>query len=335
MNLRMAARPFDVQVDEDMNTPPRLMAYYRAKAKKVLLLDPNPQFHELRFGHVESINVPTKSGQIAKAGIYYPPAYDPGTRYPLIIQTHGWNPTKFWINGASTTAFAAQALAARGFIVMQIQDINSALMGSPAEILSGVDVYEGAIDLLDREGMIDRNRVGIIGFSRTGLYVERLLTHSNYPIAAASLADVSDAGYFRYVGMLNVPGFAEESEGDNGTAPFGEGLRDWLNRSPDFNLDKVTAPVMLEVNDNVLVFVWEWFAGLRHLHKPVEFIYIPEGAHQLVKPWERIVSQQCTVDWFQFWLRDSEDPDPSKAEQYERWRKLKGHHGVFASSEAN
>jgi hypothetical protein len=29
------------------------------------------------------------------------------------------------------------------------------------------------------------------------------------------------------------------------------------------------------------------------------------------------------VDWFNFWLRDNDDPDPAKAEQYKRWRKLR------------
>ena len=38
--------------------------------------------------------------------------------------------------------------------------------------------YEGAIDYLDEKGMIDRARVGILGFSRTVWKVEYTLTHS-------------------------------------------------------------------------------------------------------------------------------------------------------------
>jgi len=29
------------------------------------------------------------------------------------------------------------------------------------------------------------------------------------------------------------------------------------------------------------------------------------------------------VDWFRFWLKEEEDPDPGKAEQYARWRELR------------
>jgi hypothetical protein len=51
-------------------------------------------------------------------------------------------------------------------------------------------------------------------------------------------------------------------------------------------------------------------------------IYIPDGVHILEKPWERMESQDATVDWFCFWLKDEEDPDPAKAEQCVRWREL-------------
>jgi hypothetical protein len=29
------------------------------------------------------------------------------------------------------------------------------------------------------------------------------------------------------------------------------------------------------------------------------------------------------VDWFRFWLKGEEDPDPAKVEQYARWRELR------------
>jgi hypothetical protein len=36
-----------------------------------------------------------------------------------------------------------------------------------------------------------------------------------------------------------------------------------------------------------------------------------------------MVLQGGAVDWFRFWLKGEEDPDPAKAEQYARWRGLK------------
>jgi len=72
-----------------------------------------------------------------------------------------------------------------------------------------------------------------------------------------------------------------------------------------------------------VLFEWEPYAGLLLQQKPVELFVIPEGTHLLVKPWERLASAQGNVDWFRFWLKGEEDPDPAKAEQYARWRELR------------
>ena len=72
------------------------------------------------------------------------------------------------------------------------------------------------------------------------------------------------------------------------------------------------------------VFVeWEWFAMMKRLRKPVDMVVFLDGVHVLEKPLNRLISQGGNVDWFDFWLNGHEDPDPRKAEQYERWRNLK------------
>jgi hypothetical protein len=114
----------------------------------------------------------------------------------------------------------------------------------------------------------------------------------------------------------------------SGGPPFGASLHVWLDEAPGFNLDKVSTPVRLEVHGDSyegasVLGLWEWFSGLSRLTKPVEYILLPDAAHILIKPWERMVSQQGAVDWFCFWLNGEEDPDPAKADQYARWRELR------------
>jgi len=45
--------------------------------------------------------------------------------------------------------------------------------------------------------------------------------------------------------------------------------------------------------------------------------------HILTNPRERMASQGGTVDWLRFWLQGFEDPDPTKAAQYARWREMR------------
>jgi len=179
--------------------------------------------------------------------------------------------------------------------------------------------YQGAINYLDRRGLIDRARVGIIGFSRTVFYVEYALTHSQYHFAAASLADGFDGGYVNYLLWPNA-----DSVLVNGARPFGPGLVLWLKRSPGFNLESVKTPVHIEYYGMAnFLGGWQWFSGLSLLGKPVDFVWLPYGTHLLVKPWERLTSEQGNVDWFVFWLKGVEDSAPDKQKQYSRWENLR------------
>jgi hypothetical protein len=320
----------EIRIEEGINKPPAIISVNRKTLRNMTLLDLNPQFKELEFAHIELVSWKATDGHEVEGGLYLPTDYIAGKRYPLVIQTHGFSKNRFYIDGPFTTAFAAQPLANKGIMVLQIgRDMEPrALNGGiwrtdegPREMAS----YEGAIDYLDSRGLIDRQRVGLIGFSRTCFDVEYALTHSTRHFAAATVSDGVDGGYLQYIIAANLQsantGFMEEV---NRGMPFGNGLREWMARAPGFNLDKVQTPVRLEaLGVQTVLGMWEWFAGLERLGKPVDLILIPEAVHILQKPWDRLISQGGTVDWFSFWLKDEEDPDPAKAEQYSHWRELR------------
>jgi hypothetical protein len=72
-----------------------------------------------------------------------------------------------------------------------------------------------------------------------------------------------------------------------------------------------------------LMSMWQPYAVLHYLHKPVDLIMLNTDEHVLTNPAMRMASQGGSVDWFRFWLQGFENPDPSKADQYKRWRGLK------------
>jgi len=182
-------------------------------------------------------------------------------------------------------------------------------------------MLEAAIDALDGRGVIDRVKIGLQGFSRTCFYDLYFLTHSSYAVAAADLADGVDYGYLQYLAFFDR--FGEPFERVNGGRPWGPTQAQWLERTSGFRLDQVKAPLRLTaIGPGGLLEEWEPYAGLLLQGKPAELVYIPAGSHVLVKPWERLTSQQGAVDWFRFWLQGYEDPDSTKTPQYTRWRKL-------------
>ena len=316
--------PLQVQAEQNLNTPPNIVVSDPRTGRTAQLVDLNPQLREFKLGRVEEITFAGTQHLEVHAGLYYPPDYVPGKKYPLVVQTHGFDRHGFWIDGSFTTAFAAQALASHGILVLQVPDRHD-WQGTTEEAPNMSETLERAVEYVDNLGILDRNRLGIVGFSRTGLYAYYLLTHSKLHFRAAVVADGSDGGYSQYLQFLNFyQSTAADSENINGGIPFGPGMLFWLRHSPEFLLDTISTPLLAQAcSRGTLATMWAEFVGLRRLGKPAELMYFPTGIHILEKPRDRLASQEGTVDWCVFWMLGQEDSDPAKADKYARWREMR------------
>jgi len=311
----------ELVVRQGINDRPVLVGTDKTTKHSGVILDPNPQLKDVDFGEASVFTWKDKTGRDWVGGLYKPPRYVHGQRYPLVIQTHGFSEKEFVPSGRYPTAFAARELATAGFIVLQVRDCP--IRTTPEEGPCQVAGYEAAVEELVAQGLIDRGNVGIVGFSRTCYYVLEALTTSALRFKAASITDGLNEGYFSHIVTVD-SGASDEHEGVIGAAPFGkDGLRLWMERSPEFNMDKVATPLQVVANGSItLASMWEPYAALRYLKKPVDLIILRRGTHVLTNPAERIVSQGGTVDWMRFWLQGYEDPDSAKSEQYRRWEEL-------------
>jgi dipeptidyl aminopeptidase/acylaminoacyl peptidase len=309
-----------IEVAQDMNDPPVLSATDCATGRHRKIWNPNPQLANIKWGEASIIKWKDASGYEWKGALLKPPDYVPGQRYPLVIQTYGFVEKEFLTDGQDTTAFAARPLAAADIVVLLFWhrfDHGNTAQEAPDQILG----YESAIEQLVSSGLVDAEKVGIIGFSRTCYHVESALIKRPSRFAAATIADGVGESYFQ---SLFLPALAKEGEAIYGAKPFGKGLGMWIDRAPGFNLDRVQTPLRIEaIGPASVLFQWEIYASLWQQKKPVDLIYIPGGQHILQKPLDRVTSQQGNVDWFRFWLKGEEDPDPSKVSQYLRWRQLR------------
>jgi hypothetical protein len=290
------------------------------------LWDPNPQFSHMIFGKASLYQWTDKSGEHWTGGLVLPVGYRAGEKYPLVIQTHGVWDKMFMTDGCFPTAMAARPLASAGFVVLQIGSVDPVLHpGTPTEADEATVGIDGAIDKLTSDGLIDTNRIGITGFSRTSWYVETELVKHPHRFAAAIIADGIDEGYLQYLlfGDGNED-LRKESERINMGPPFGVNLSRWLESSATFHLDRIATPVRVEAHGpESLLGEWQIYASLRLEHKPVDLIYFLGEQHILQNPADRLASQQGAVDWYRFWLKGEEDPGPRKRSQYRRWETLR------------
>ena len=239
----------------------------------------------------------------------------PGRRYPLVIQTKGQQDKSSFACDSGVNhdpAFAPQPIANSGMMYLtrtfpedydQEKEIArrqaSKYPAGIAEAVQQMDIWESGIKSLSAKGLIDPSKVGIIGFSRTGWYVEFMLAHSSFHFAAASVADNVEYSLGEYwllhdasVGYDNI----------YGGSPYGPALKNWIKYSISFNLDKVHTPLLMElmghgVDDNVpgqippaLAAKHETLVGLQKLKRPVQLYFFPTRGTSLMHPkpdWSR------------------------------------------------
>lgn len=314
------------EISQSANVPPNVWAVDMATGARKQVSELNPQFRSLSFGRVENFNWQSSDGRAWKGGLLFPPDYQPGRRYPVIVQTYGYKPDIFVIDGfgGMASGYAAQGFANRGMVVLLLPHVFTGTQRQ--DLFVGRAGIKAALAELDHRGIADLKRVGIIGFSSMGKMALDMITFSDVDFAAASIHDAWDFTLMNYATYLYgfVPPGPLAAEDLIGARPWGKELQTWIERDPSMHTDRIRAALRLEdYGPQTTRTHWDIYVLLRRQHKLVEQITFPKGAHQLRRPAERMESLGGTIDWFDFWLNGHEDPDPRKAEQYRRWHAMK------------
>jgi dipeptidyl aminopeptidase/acylaminoacyl peptidase len=327
-------------------TPPGLFVFDEKLKTTRTLFKINPQFDSLTLAPAQEVQWQTTTGYKVHGLLLTPPNPAPEILSPLVIQTKPYYGQFLCDTGESHyPSFAPQPMAAAGLAyLMQMipenysekEEMDHYPKGYPglvAEAAFQMDIWDSAIRTLGDQRLFDPNKVGIIGFSRSGWYTEFILAHSKKTYLAATTAD--NVQYT--LGELwyrKAPEIARGYEAMYGGPPFGDTLKNWLDYSVSFNLDKFHTPLLMEQigyglqyedirrPPNTLALGFEVFSGLHELNKPVELYYYPNEVHQIDHPQARLATLQRNLDWYRFWLQGYERPHPEDPDQYTRWRRL-------------
>jgi prolyl oligopeptidase family protein len=336
----------------DTTTPPELFVYQPGKEKGVRVFATlNPDFQNLTLGRPEEVHWRTSTGFRATGLLLLPPGYVKDHRYPLVIQTKPFG--RFFVCGfGDFPSFAPQPLANAGILYLGLVPPMDSKQSEPeeryfpsgypgyrgaggiAEAAFQMDLWDSAVESLSAEGLVDRNAVGIVGFSRTGWYTEFILAHSSVTYRAATVADNVEYSLGEYW-LSHDADTIKQYDQMYGGPPYGDTLANWLKYSVSFNLDKIHTPLLMEeMGDGVhydnpsllpisLAQSFEVFAGLNRLHNPVELYYYPNDGHEPEHPQARLATLERNVDWYRFWLQGYERANPEDPNQYSRWHGLK------------
>lgn len=331
---------------QSTSNPPALFLYRQGDTSVTVFAKLNPQFDNLTLASVKNVSWTTSTGDNITGLLFEPPDYREGQAYPLVIHTKLELGQFLCDTGDSHyPSFAPQPLANAGIMYLirswpegkgpgdDVPFYPKGYPGGIAEAAFQMDIWDSAVKSLVASGVVDSDKIGIIGFSRTGWYTEFMLEHSSIPFRAATVTDNVTYSLGAY-SLVRNEASNRVAETIYGGPPYGASLEAWRRYSSTFNVDKIKTPVLMEEMgygqkyDNVnapplwLSMHFELFTALNRLHKPVELYYYPQEDHQPAHPKARLATLQRNVDWYRFWLQGYERPGEDIAEQYNRWKMM-------------
>jgi len=263
-----------------------------------------------RLQPVEHVCWTSDDGVEIEGLLTYPVDYQPGTRYPLVVEIHG-GPSWQWEDRVMLGWHDwAQMLATRGYAVLLPNPRGSTGYGRELQRLlqddvgggESRDLVSGALAMVER-GIADPNRLGIAGWSWGGYLTAWTITQTTMFRAAvmgAGLANmVSDHGQgdIPSANLLYYPG-----------QPY-EHMEHYWKSSPIRHVAAVKTPTLiLHGEEDARVHPaqgMEYFRALKILGVPVRFVRYPREKHGIEERAHQIDVMQRIIDWFDQYLLSS------------------------------
>jgi dipeptidyl aminopeptidase/acylaminoacyl peptidase len=274
-----------------------------ATPKAIQLTDMSGQLAGWKTAQSEVISWKSKDGAVIEGVLHKPKDYDPAKKYPLLVVLHG-GPT------AIDTPYPAPGYVYpilqwldKGCVVLRPNYRGSAGYGEAFRSLNvknlGVgdawDVISG-IDYLDSKGMIDRSKMGCMGWSQGG-YISAFLT-TNTDIFKAISVGAGISNWTTYYVATDIHLFTRQYLK---TTPWADEAI-YKKTSPMTNIAKAKTPTLIqhgEFDKRVPISnAYELLQGLRDYNVPSELIVYKGFGHGISKPKERLAATWHNWQWF-------------------------------------
>ena len=253
----------------------------------------------------EVITWKSQDGAEIEGVLHKPADFQQGRRYPLLIVIHG-GPTGVSrpVPYGSSTAYPIDAFLAKGAIVLEPNYRGSAGYGEKFRSLNvrnlGIgdawDVLSG-IDALVQQGIVDRDRVGSMGWSQGG-YISAFLTtkHSGRFKAISVGAGISD--WMTYYVNTDIHPFTRQYL----KATPWDDPKIYADTSPMTYIKQARTPTLIQHGDQdarvPIPNAFQLYQGLRDQNVPVQLSVFKGFGHGINKPKANRAAMQQNFDWF-------------------------------------
>lgn len=261
---------------------------------------------EFKLPRQEKIEWKGADGTTVEGLLYYPIDYKPGTRYPLVVQTHGGPQAsdKFGFGGSQNYV---AVLAAKGYAVLQPNYRGSTGYGDVfLRDMVGhyfqnahLDVMAG-VDYLIAKGIADPDHLVKMGWSGGGHMTNKLITFTTRFKAASSGAGAAD-----WVSMYAQSDVRSYRTPWFGGTPWQKNapIAAFWDNSPLKDIANVTTPTIFLVGQNDVRVPSpqsvEMYRGLKSNGVPTHLYIAPREPHGWAELHHVLFKMNVELDWFE------------------------------------
>ena len=257
----------------------------------------------------EVIRWKSQDGAEIEGVLHKPADFQAGRRYPLLVVIHG-GPTGISrpVPYGSASSYPIDAFLSKGALILEPNYRGSAGYGEKFRALNvrnlGIgdawDVLSG-IDALVQQGIVDRDRVGSMGWSQGG-YISAFLTtrHSDRFKAISVGAGISD--WMTYYVNTDIHPFTRQYL----KATPWDDPKIYADTSPMSYIKQARTPTLIQHGEDdarvPIPNAFQLYQGLRDQNVPVQLSIFKGFGHGLTKPKANRAAMQQNLDWFSRYL---------------------------------
>jgi dipeptidyl aminopeptidase/acylaminoacyl peptidase len=257
------------------------------------------------IGTREMISWKSTDGATIEGVLHKPADFQAGRRYPLLVIIHGGptgisRPSKVSAGGV----YPIEQWLAKGAVILEPNYRGSAGYGEKFRSLNvrnlGVgdawDVLSG-VDYLIAQGIADKDRMGVMGWSQGGYISAFLATHEQQPFKAISVgAGISD--WMTYYVNTDIHPFTRQYL----KATPWDDPEIYAKTSPITSIKRAKTPTLIQHGENdprvPIPNAYELYQGLQDVGVPVRLIVYKGFGHGLNKPKAARAAQEHNLEWF-------------------------------------
>ncbi len=278
----------------------------------------NPFQSDYVWGKSELIEYTNANGRKLQGALFYPANYQAGKKYPMITYIYEIlsNTVHRYSVPSQRDYYNHGVFTAQGYFVLRPDIVFD--NGDPG--ISSVRTMEIAVKTVVDMGLVDEQRIGLVGHAWGGYQSAFAVTQTD--IFAAAVAGVGLTDFFSMYGMVGwaFGGAPENNHFEVGQERMGgppwKDLEGYLRNSPVMHVENLNTPLLFEVADNDRNVDWrqgiEYYNAARRAGKQmVMLVYAKEG-HGLRQKKNQTDYHRRILQWFGHYLKD---------EPAERWIK--------------